>query len=277
MEPLRRKYVWQCICCNHSCLELLLSRACSKWVTYQNHSNPIMLTSPCNGLTDLAKRVQPTPVVDATLALPTPLKERGDLHPNPFGLSRLAPARVSNCNLLLQWSYPYSSPHQCTSLSATWHTSLKQAWKNRQIRNVRAFSSHPSIHLSWIGWKLWCMHRAYNLSMLTWMPSWVPLGSIMWITWWWINKHRQLFTCPSLPQFFCVLSWGVERTPRSEQLGWHWAAGLAVRTAQCGEHHQLCASLPINTGSLAWMQGLRKICEWLAALYGGNARLNTKC
>jgi len=49
--------------------------------------------------------------------LPTPLKERGDLHPNPYGPSRLAP--VSNCNLpvamiiplqaeyLIGWQYSY--------------------------------------------------------------------------------------------------------------------------------------------------------------------------
>jgi len=54
----------------------------------------------CNGLTDLAKRVQPTPAADAPLAPSYPFEGAGDLHPNPFGSSRLAPA--SNCNLLLQ-------------------------------------------------------------------------------------------------------------------------------------------------------------------------------
>jgi len=42
------------------------------------------LLGRCNGLTDLAKRVRPTPVVDATLAPSYFFEGAGGLAPQPF-------------------------------------------------------------------------------------------------------------------------------------------------------------------------------------------------
>jgi len=61
----------------------------------------------CSGLTDLAKRVQPIPVVDATFGTFLLLWRSGETCTSTlFGPTRLAP--VSNCDLLLQCSYPYT-------------------------------------------------------------------------------------------------------------------------------------------------------------------------
>jgi len=57
----------------------------------------------CDGLTDLARRVQPTLAVDATMAPSYSfegVEGLAHLHPSPFDPSRLAP--VSYCNFLLQ-------------------------------------------------------------------------------------------------------------------------------------------------------------------------------
>jgi len=59
--------------------------------------------------------------------LPTPLKERGDLHPNPYGPSRLAP--VSNCNLPVAMIIPLHSPiaYEAWSLKLGGATSVPQS------------------------------------------------------------------------------------------------------------------------------------------------------
>jgi len=76
-----------------------------KSVPCRTWTGDLCFDTKCNGLTDLAKRVRPTPVVDATLAPSYSWRSGGICTPTLFGPSRLAP--VSNCNHLLQWSYPY--------------------------------------------------------------------------------------------------------------------------------------------------------------------------
>jgi len=100
------------------------------------------------------------------------LKERGDLHPNPFGLSRLAP--VSNCNLLLQWSYPYKSspsPHKSTSDSScmqrwsclfAWWTEREGVGKDEGIRDS-AVSSRATCCL--LGVLCRCLQPVYTPSL----------------------------------------------------------------------------------------------------------------
>jgi len=75
--------------------------------------------------------------------LPTPLEERGDLHPNPFGPLRLEPP--SNCNLLSQWSYPYNSKHCWTK----WYGHHKHHWQSWTGCYHSRHSSRPSIYCHW--------------------------------------------------------------------------------------------------------------------------------
>jgi len=124
--------------------------------------------------------------------LPTRLKERGDLHPNPFGLSQLAP--VSTCNLLLQWSYPYSAQHchdRPNIVTTTTYAGLTWGYYGQglcllKVRlNWGMIQTARGIFACMIVINHWCLGRgpilaqattisALHLARATWTPVTIP-------------------------------------------------------------------------------------------------------